>query len=81
MTSLDKFKLTAVTWDSDREPEKYSTKDYSTGSMTHATQHGAPLEDWLDAKIGRVQASNTMPSIFDNDPELADAVGIGHTKP
>ena len=81
MTSLDKFKLTAVTWDSDREPEKYSTWDYSTGSMTRATQHGAPLEDWFDAKIGRVRANNTMPSIFENDPELAGAVGIGHTEP
>jgi len=46
--------------------------------MRRVTQHDAPLGEWLDAKIGRVRANNTMPSIFDNDPELVGAVGIGH---
>ena len=78
MTSLDKLKLTAVTWDGDREPEKYSAWDYAIGSMTRAIEDGPPLEDWLDAKIGRAKMGITMPSIFDDDPELAGAQPVGY---
>ena len=73
MTSLDKFKLTAVTCDGDREPEKYPAWDYATGSMTRATEHGPALEDWFDREIGRAKVNSTMLSIFDNDPELTGA--------
>ena len=55
MTSLDKFKLQAVTWDSDKDSDPLSFQKWAEdfSSIVRATEHGAPLEDLIDVKVGR----------------------------
>ena len=65
MTTLEKFKLNAVIWDSDKDPNGYTKWISTIGSLVRSTQHGPALEDFLDTKLGR-QVSK--PAI--NDPIL-----------
>ena len=72
MASLDKFKLSAVTWDSDKEPKNFHLWLENIGSLVRATEHGDLLEDMLDSKLGRVKtAATSVPSFILNDPDFA----------
>ena len=70
MTTLEKFRLSAVVWDSDKEPDGYNKWIEAIGSLVRSTAHGPPLEDFLDAKLGRkVRKPSTVPS-FLLDPDF-----------
>ena len=70
MTTLEKFRLSSVTWDSDRDPNGFLKWSSLISSLVRSTQHGAVLEDFLDAKLGRrVYKPSTVPS-FLADPDF-----------
>jgi hypothetical protein len=71
MASLDKYKLTSVTWDSDKSPTKFCDFMFEMSAMVRAIDHGNILEDFLDAKLGRaVHQHVTTPTFLSNDPEF-----------
>ena len=53
MVSIDKFKLSSVTWDSDKNPTGFTKWMNDFGSLVASTEHGAVLETFLDQKVGR----------------------------
>ena len=70
MTTLDKFRLTAVTWDSDKEPNGFHKWIGLMGSLVRSTAGGEALENFLDAKLGRnIAKTATVPS-FLQDPDF-----------
>ena len=73
MASLDKYKLTQNTWDSDTQPGKLVEFLTILGSMVRSIIHGPLLEDYLDMKLGRFRHSHvTTPSYFLHDPDFSD---------
>ena len=44
MAQLDKLKITALTWDSDKDPTGFYLWMENMSSLVRATAHGAPLE-------------------------------------
>ena len=72
MASLDKYKLTQNTWDSDVHPERLLLFVTNMGSMVRAILHGPILEDYITIKIGRNTRSHvTTPSFLALDPDFA----------
>ena len=74
MTSLDKFKLQAVTWDSDAHPDATTFQKWAEdfSSIVRATDGGSPLEDLVDDKVGRqVLQPIAVPSYLKDDPDFA----------
>ena len=71
MASLDRYKLSSTTWDSDKEPHKFTEFMFLMSSMVRAIQHGPVLEDFLDRKLNRRrhQAMST-PSYLTEDPDF-----------
>ena len=77
MTTLDKFKVQAILWLSDEQPEKYVQWDEQMGSLCRATQGGAPLEDYYCIKVGKtIQQRVAVPSYLLNDPVFIGATAI-----
>ena len=79
MTSLDKFKLQAVTWDSDKDSDPSSFQKWAEdfSSIVRATEHGAPLEDLIDAKVGRqILQPLAVPSYLKDDPDFATFIEL-----
>ena len=80
MASLDKYKLTQNTWDSDANPEKLLHFVTNMGAMVRAIVHGGTLEDYLNVKLGRNTLSHvTTPSFLVDDddfkpPDVVNAV-------
>ena len=73
MTSLDKFKLQAVTWDSDAHPDATTFQRWAEDfwSVVRATDGGSPLED-LNDKVGRqVLQPIAVPSYLKDGPDFA----------
>ena len=59
MTTLEKFRLSTVVWDSDKDPNGFLKWSGLMSSLVRSTQHGAVLEDFLDAKLSkRMQCSD-----------------------
>ena len=72
MAQLDKFKNTAVTWDSDRDPQGFHVWLENMASLVRATEHGYHLEDMMDAKLKRPKVSQSVvPSFLLDDPDFA----------
>ena len=72
MTSLEKFKLSTVCWDSDKDPKQFYVWLENFGSLVRATEHGGYLEDMIDSKLGRRKVSpQSVPSFLLNDPDFA----------
>ena len=72
MAQLDKFKLSALSWDSDKDPAGFYLWIENMASLVRSTDHGPPLEDMLDSKLGRAKVqSTTVPSFLLNDPDFA----------
>ena len=70
MASLDKYKITAVTWDSDKDPNGFSRWLDTFSAVVRATHHGALLEDFLDRKLDRQHARSSMiPFYITTDPD------------
>ena len=71
MASLDKYKITAVIWDSDKEPTGFGRWLETLSAVVRATEHGAALEDFLDRKLERQQSrSAIVPSFLTRDPDF-----------
>eukprot|EP00657_Telonema_sp_P-1_P010845 TRINITY_DN5481_c0_g1_i2.p1 TRINITY_DN5481_c0_g1~~TRINITY_DN5481_c0_g1_i2.p1 ORF type:complete len:135 (+),score=11.48 TRINITY_DN5481_c0_g1_i2:438-842(+) len=82
MASLDKYKLTSVTWDSDKEPTRFTEFMVMMSAMVRAIDHGNHLrvEDFLDAKLGRSTHQHvTTPSFLSEDPEFARPTPAAHS--
>ena len=77
MASLDRYKLSSATWDSDKEPHKFVEFMYLMSSMVRAIAHGTQIEDFLDRKLNRRkhQAVST-PSFLTSDPDFARPDGL-----
>ena len=72
MAQLEKFKLTTVVWDSDKEPRQFHVWLENFGSLVRATEHGQQLEDMLDSKLRRATVSKqSVPSFLLEDPDFA----------
>ena len=74
MTSLDGFKLQAVTWDTDKDPSPAAFQRWSEdlSAVVRATKHGGPLEDLIDDKIGqKIIQPIAVPSFIKDDPDFA----------
>ena len=71
MTALEKFKLSVVTWDSDKEPAGFDRWMGTLSALVRATEHGPPLEHFLDRKLGRRrQQKITIPSFITDDEDF-----------
>ena len=71
MASLDKYKLSSVTWDSDKEPGKFVNFMMLMSAMVRAISHGSAIEDFLDKKLGRKKhIAVSTPSFLTEDPEF-----------
>ena len=72
MVSIDKFKLSSVTWDSDKNPTGFTKWMNDFGALVASTEHGSTLETFLDQKLGREQhLSTTVPSYITTDDDFA----------
>ena len=72
MVSIDKFKLSSVTWDSDKNPTGFTKWMNDFGSLVASTEHGAILETFLDQKLGREKhLATTVPSYISKDDDCA----------
>jgi hypothetical protein len=71
MASLDRFKLSSVQWDSDKEPGGFIDFMFVFASMVRALDYGNALEDWLDVKLDRSKHQHvTTPGFLSDDPEF-----------
>jgi hypothetical protein len=72
MTTLEKFKLGAIIWNSDTHPDDYAACGDQMGSLCSATQGGAALENYYRAKVGKsVKIRVAVPSYLLDDPDFA----------
>ena len=72
MAQLEKFKLSAVLWDSDKDPRQFFVWLENFGSLVRATEHGNVLEDMLDSKLRRAKVNRqAVPSFLLEDPDFA----------
>ena len=72
MVSIDKFKLSSVVWDSDKNPTGFTKWMNDFGSLVASTKHGAVLETFLDEKLGREKhLATTVPSYISTDDDFA----------
>ena len=68
MVSIDKFKLSSVVWESDKNPNGFTKWMNDFGSLVASTEHGAVLESFLDQKLGREKhLAATVPSYISTD--------------
>ena len=83
MAQLEKLKLTASVWDSDKDPQGFTTWLDTFSSLVRATDGGAPLEDFITFKTGReVYQDSSVSSFLINDPDfgMSRVTGPGLTK-
>ena len=72
MVSIDKFKLSSVVWESDKNPNGFTKWINDFGSLVALTEHGAILEAFLDQKLGREKhLATTVPSYISKDDGFA----------
>ena len=82
MASLDRFKLSSVSWDSDQDPCGFLSFMFVFSSMVHALDHRNDLEDYLDLKLGRAaHQTATTPGFLSEDPEFSRPVVQGRPSP
>jgi hypothetical protein len=75
MAGMEKFKITSVVWDSDKDPSGFQKWMNNISSMVRATKNGPPLEDFLDGKLGRHKMKfATIPSFITEDPDFARTI-------
>jgi hypothetical protein len=72
MVSIDKFKLSSVVWESDKNPNGFTKWMNDFGSLVASTEHVAVLESFLDQKLGREKhLAATVPSYISKDDDFA----------
>ena len=66
-----KIKLTAQTWDSDKELVKFEEWFDTFSALVRSTTHGTELEDFICHKTGReVFVTSNVPSFLRDDPDF-----------
>ncbi len=81
MAQLDRFKLTAISWDSDKEPHKFSSWVETFSSLVRSTEHGTYLEDFLDQKLDRqISQPMAIPSYLLNDDDFSSPSPSRHSR-
>ena len=73
MASLDKYKLSSVTWDSVKEPGEFVNFMMLMSAVVRAIAYGSTIviEDSLDRKLGRRKhIAVSTPSFLTEDHEL-----------
>ena len=65
MAELEKFKLSSLSWDGDKNEEDFFIFLENFGSMVRSTKDGYDLEDMLDSKLRRARVSSPSPSAPD----------------
>ena len=74
MVSLEKFKLSLVSWDSDKDPGGYPKLVKQWFTVVRSTKWGSQLESFLDRKLKRKFSTKaTIPSFLTEDADLQDA--------
>ena len=82
MAQLERFKLSAVPWDSDKDPKLYYAWMDNVSSLVRSLNHGPDLEDMIDSKLGRKRASlQGVPNYLLNDPDFAPTNATTATPP
>jgi len=73
MTSLEKLKLSTITWDSDLKRSDFFKFIKLTSNTVRALEHGALIEAFLDEVLNRVSlhSSAVIPSFLTDHPDLA----------
>ena len=72
MTDLDKFKVSTLTWDSDKDPTQFHLWIENMGCIVRTIKHGPELEDMLDSKLRRQKPLDTsIPAFLREDPDFA----------
>ena len=73
MASVDKLKLSTITWDSDKDPAKFSrfVEDFSA-MVRMLGRAGELIEDFLDQKLAHHSSHSrkTTPSFILDDPQF-----------
>ena len=70
MATLEKFKLSALSYDYDKEPKGFFIWLESMGGFVRSTDGGADLEDMLDSKLHRKPNIGKMIPSFLQDPDF-----------
>jgi len=71
MATLEKFKLSALSFDYDKDPKGMFIWLESFGGFVASTEGGPDLEDMLDSKLHRQKAADgAIPSFLLNDPDF-----------
>ena len=72
MTTLEKIKMSGMTWDSDGNPAGFTNFIYNLDSMARTVEGGTPLTDWLDCHLVRkVCQADTIQSHSSTTPHFA----------
>jgi hypothetical protein len=72
MAQLDRIKITAICWDSDREPGKFNSWLETFSSLVRSTADRPALEEFLDYKLNRqVSQPVAVPSFITEDDDFA----------
>ena len=71
MAQLENIKLTAQTWDSDKDLDSFHTWLDTFSALVRSTTHGAALEEFIRHKTGReVFMSSNVPSFLKDNPDF-----------
>ena len=77
MATLDKFKLTAAVWDSDKNPDGFLDWFKQICDLVRSLNGGNELVEWVYTKLGiQVRIPATTPAFISTDPEF-DFPGSG----
>ena len=70
MVSLEKFKLSLVSWDSDKDPGGYPKWVKQWSLVVRSTKWGSQLESFLDRKLKRkFSTKSIIPSFLTEDED------------
>lgn len=71
MAELEKFRLSQLSWDGDKDEDGFYIFLENMGSLVRSTRFGDYLEDMLDSKLKRVKAPSSVPSFLLDDPDFS----------
>ena len=73
MTSLEKIRLSAQTWDSDKNPNGFPKFCQDLSALVRCLKYGPPLEEFLDETLDRNSFQQvTTPSFILDNPYLRE---------
>ena len=74
---LERLRVSANVWDSDRNPKGYQTWAQNVSAMVAVLKNGAPLEAWLDKTLDRKreQSMITPSFLLDESWDYSDKAG------